>query len=88
MHFIPCSGQPPRFTLEPQDVVLPTIRGSEPVRASLHCAHDSPNTTVTWYRGSMQITSGYTRTIYPNGTLDFNPLIANADLTPEGIEYH
>ena len=31
---------------------------------------------------------GATRTIHPNGTLEFHPLIANADLTPEGIEYY
>ena len=68
--------------------MLPTVRGSNPLGASLHCAHDSPNTTVTWYRGSQQVTSGGTRTIHPNGTLEFNPLIANADLTPEGVEYH
>ena len=69
--------------------MLPTAIGSDPVRASLHCAHDSPNTTVTWYQGSTQITSdGGTRTIHDNGTLEFHPLIANADLTEEGVEYH
>ena len=88
MQFILCSGQPPRFTLEPQDAVLPTTRGSNPVGASLHCVHDSPNTTLSWYRGSTQVTSGSTRTIHDNGTLEFNPLIANADLTADGIEYH
>ena len=54
MQFIPCSGQPPRFTLEPQDGVLPTTRDNEALNASLHCAHDSPNTALTWYRGSVQ----------------------------------
>ena len=88
MQFIPCSGQPPRFTLEPQDAVLPTVRGSDPVGASQHCAHDSPNTTLSWYRGSQQVTSGGTRTIYRNGTLEFNPLIANVDITADGVEYH
>ena len=83
-----CSGQPPIFTLEPQDAVLPTTRGSDPVGASLHCAHNSPNTTVTWYRESTQITSSDNRTIHDNGTLEFNPLIANVDLTAEGVEYH
>ena len=81
-------GQPPRFTLEPQDAVLPTTKGSDPVGASLHCAHESPNTTLSWYRGSEQVMSDMTRTIHANGTLEFNPLIANADLTAEGIEYH
>ena len=68
--------------------MLPTTRDNEALSASLHCAHDSPNTTLTWYRGSVQITSGTTRTIYDNGTLEFHPLIANADLTVEGVEYH
>ena len=88
MQFVPCSGQPPRFTLEPQDAVLPTTRGSDPVGASLHCAHDSPNTTLSWYRGSEVVVNGITRIIHDNGTLEFHPLIANADLNPEGVEYH
>ena len=68
--------------------MLPTTRGSDPVGASLHCAHNSPNTTLSWYRGSTQVISDMTRTIHDNGTLEFNPLIANADLTAEGVEYH
>ena len=88
MQFVPCSGQLPRFTLEPQDAVLPTTRGSDPVGASLHCAHNSPNTTLSWYRESTQVTSSGTRTIHDNGTLEFHPLIANVDLTPDGVEYH
>ena len=88
MQFIPCSGQPPIFTLEPQDGVLPTTTDNEALNAALHCVHDSPNTTLKWYRGSVQITSGGTRTIHDNGTLEFHPLIANADLTEEGVEYH
>ena len=68
--------------------MLPTTRNNEALAASLHCAHNSTNTTHTWYRGSVQITSGSTRTIYDNGTLTFHPLIANADLTEEGVEYH
>ena len=86
--FIFCSGQPPRFTLEPQDAVLPTVRDRNPVGASLHCAHNSPNTTLLWYRGSIEETGGGTRTIHPNGTLEFHPLIANGDVTEEGVEYH
>ena len=68
--------------------MLPTVRDSNPVGASLHCAHDYPNTTLSWYRGSTQVTSGGHRTIHDNGTLEFHPLIADADLTPEGVEYH
>ena len=68
--------------------MLPTTRDNEALNASLHCAHDSPNTTVIWYRGSVQITNGTTRTIHDNGTLEFDPLIANVDLTEDGIEYH
>ena len=88
MLFIPCSGDPPRFILEPQDAVLPTTKNNEALNASLHCAHVSHNTTITWYRGSLQLTSSTTRTIHDNGTLTFNPLLANTDLTEEGVEYH
>ena len=88
MQFIPCSGQPPIFTLEPQDAVVPMTGDNATFIEALHCAHNSPNTTVTWYRGSVQITNGGTRTIHDNGTLEFHPLIANVDLTEEGVEYH
>ena len=68
--------------------MLPTTRGSVGLHAALHCAHDSPNTTLTWYRGIELVATGNTRTIHDNGTLEFHPLIANADLTEDGIEYH
>ena len=69
-------------------MVLPTTRGGVPIGGSLHCAYSPPNTTVTWYRGTTQVTSGNTRTIHDNGTLEFHPLIATVDLTEEGVEYH
>ena len=70
--------------------MLPTTRNSEALSAVLHCAPKSPNpnTTLTWYRGSVQLNSGGTRIIHDNGTLEFNPLIANADLNEEGVEYY
>ena len=68
--------------------MLPTTRDNEALNASLQCAYDSPNTTLTWYRGTNLVTTGNTRTIHDNGTLEFHPLIANADLTEDGVEYH
>ena len=68
--------------------MLPTVRDSNALRASLHCAHNSPNTTLSWYRGSQEVITMNTRTIHDNGTLEFNPLIADADLTPGGVKYH
>ena len=68
--------------------MLPTVRDSDSVGASLHCAHNSPNTTLSWYRGSEVVVNDNTRTIHSNGTLEFHPLIANADLNADGIEYH
>ena len=88
MQFIPCSGQPPIFTLEPQDAVVPMTGDNATFIKALHCASFSPNTTLKWYRGSVQLTNGTTRTIHDNGTLEFHPLIANIDLTEEGVEYH
>ena len=88
MQFIPCSGQPPIFTLEPQDAVVPMTGDNATFTEALHCASFSPNTIITWYRGSVQITNGTTRTIHDNGTLEFHPLIVNVDLTEEGVEYH
>ena len=68
--------------------MLPTTRDNEALNAALHCAHNSSNTSLTWYRNSVQITGGGTRTIHDNGTLEFHPLIAMADLTEDGVEYH
>ena len=81
------SDQPPRFTLEPQGALLATTRNGNPIGASLYCSYNSSSTTVTWYRESTQITSGGNRVIHDNGTLEFNPLIANVDLTEDGVEY-
>ena len=68
--------------------MLATIRDNNAIGESLHCLYNFPNTILTWYRDSVQITNGTTRTIHDNGTLEFHPLIANADLTEEGVEYH
>ena len=86
--FIICSGQPPRFTLEPQDAVLPTARGSDSVRASIHCTHESPDTNLAWYRDGLPMEYDDTRILHPNGTLEFRPLIDRADVTVEGVKYH
>ena len=86
--FIFCSGQSPSFTLEPQDAVLPLHRGGTPSGAFIHCAHESPDTNLTWFRESEKITSGGTRIIHPNGTLQFTFLIDNFDLSDTGIKYH
>ena len=86
VHF--CSDQPPRFTLEPQDAVLPTIRDGNPVGASIHCSHDSPDTTVTWFRNSTELNLDGTRILHDNGTLEFTFLIDNVDLSATGVHYY
>ena len=85
--FIICTGQPPRFTLEPQDAVLATVRGSDPGRASIHCTHEFPDTNLTWYRDGVPIVYDQTRILHPNGTLEFRPLIDRADVTVRGVAY-
>ena len=81
--------QPPRFILEPQDAVLPTTRGNNSVRASIHCysIHGFPNTNLTWYRDGLPMVYDDTRILHPNGTLEFRPLIDRADVTVDGVEY-
>ena len=86
--FIFCSGQPPSFTLEPQDALLPLSRDGTPIGASIHCAHDSPNTTLKWFRGSVELDLGTSRIIHDNGTLEFTILISGFDLSATGVEYH
>ena len=68
--------------------MLPTFRDGNPVGASIHCAHESSNTTLKWFRGSAELDLGTTRTIHPNGTLEFTFLIDNVDLSATGIEYY
>ena len=68
--------------------MLATTRNSNPIGASIYCSYNSSSTTtVTWYRESTQITSGGNRVIHGDGTLEFNPLMANVDLTEDGVEY-
>ena len=85
--FIDFSGQPPRFILEPQDAVLPTARGTDSVTASIHCTHNSPNTTLSWYRNGVPMVYDATRILHDNGTLEFRPLIDRADVTVDGVPY-
>ena len=69
--------------------MLPTVKDGNPLSASIHCWHDgSPNTTLTWFRNGVPLTGGPTRILHPNGTLELNPLIADADLTEEGVQYY
>ena len=68
--------------------MLPTVRGFQPVYASIHCAHESPDTTLTWYRNGVAVTYDATRILHNNGTLEFRPLIDRADVTVDGIEYY
>ena len=80
--------QPPRFLLEPQDAVLPISRGNNPVPASIHCSHDSPNTTLTWYRDGLPMVYDANRILHPNGTIEFRVLLERADVSVDGIEYY
>ena len=43
---------------------------------------------VTWYRNGAPSTYTDTRILYDNGTVEFRPLIAQVDVTAEGVEYH
>ena len=68
--------------------MLAIVRDGNPVGAFLHCAHNSPNTTLKWFRGSVELDLGIFRTIHDNGTLEFTLLIDNFDLSDTGVEYH
>ena len=87
MQCILCLGQPPRFILEPQDAVLPTARGTDSVTASIHCSHDTPNTTLVWFCNGVALTYTDTRILHDNGTVEFRPLIALIDVSAEGVRY-
>ena len=82
-----CSGQPPRFILEPQDAVLATVRDGQSATAFIHCSHITPNTIVTWYRNGAPLTFADTRVLHDNGTVEFRPLVAEVDVSAEGVEY-
>ena len=68
--------------------MLPTIRDGNAIGASIHCAHDSPDTTVTWFRESIELTPDGTRILHDNGTLEFTVLIDNVDLSATGVHYY
>ena len=67
--------------------MLPTVRDGESAAASINCSHDTPNTTLTWFRNGELLTYGDTRMLHDNGTVEFKPLIADVDVSPEGIRY-
>ena len=50
-------------------------------KASIHCTHDSLNTTLKWFCRSELLESSETRMILDNGTLEFMFLIDNVDLS-------
>ena len=82
-----CSGQPPRLILEPQDAVLPTVRDGEATTALLHCRHNTPDTTLTWYRDDEPLTYTSNRILLDNGTVEFRTLLVDIDVTPSGVRY-
>ena len=67
--------------------MLPTARGTDSVTASIHCSHDTPNTTLVWFRNGVALTYTDTRILHDNGTVEFRPLIALVDVTAEGVKY-
>ena len=68
--------------------MLATSRDGNAVGASIHCAHNYPNTTLKWFRGSAELTPGGNIIIHDNGTLEFMFLIDNVDLSDTGVEYY
>ena len=69
--------------------MLPTVSSdNNSVGASIHCTHETPNTTLTWYRNGEPLENDSTRIFHNNGTLEFRPLIDYADVTEEGVEYY
>ena len=68
--------------------MLPTVSSdNNPVSASIHCTHETPDTTLTWYRNGVVVTYDSTRRLHSNGTLEFRPLIDRADVSVQGVGY-
>ena len=67
--------------------MLPTAKGTDSVTASIHCSHDTPNTTLVWFRNGVALTYTDTRILHNNGTVEFRPLIALVDVSAEGVKY-
>ena len=68
--------------------MLPISRGNDSVGALIHCSHDSPNTTLTWYRNGTLMVYDNNRILHPNGTLEFRVPLENVDVSVAGIEYY
>ena len=67
--------------------MLPTANDIESVSASIHCSHNTPNTTLVWFRNGVALTYPDTRILHDNGTVQFKPLIARVDVSAEGVKY-
>ena len=67
--------------------MLATVSGGESVAASIHCSHETPDTTLTWFRDGKPLNYTNNRILLDNGTVEFRALIAMVDVSPEGVKY-
>ena len=67
--------------------MLPTVIDGEATTASIHCSHNTPDTTLTWYRDDEPLTYTSNRVLLDNGTVEFRTLLAMIDVNPEGVRY-
>ena len=67
--------------------MLATVRDGEAATASIHCSHSTPDTTLTWFRDGKPLNYTNNRILLDNGTVEFRTLLANIDVTPEGVRY-
>ena len=67
--------------------MLATVRDGEAVTALLHCSHNTPDTTLTWFRDGKPLNYTNNRILLDNGTVEFRVLLADVDVTPSGKRY-
>ena len=83
------TGTPPRFTGEPDDmVVFATNADGSRASLTLYCnASGDPPPAITWYRSGMTFSNART-TVNPNGTLVIVNITVDVDATRGGLLYH
>ena len=81
------TGTPPRFTREPEDViVVERDAAGNRVSLTLNCmASGDPPPNITWYRGSTRLPNNL---VNANGTLHIVNITENTDATRAGLLYH
>ena len=86
-HSSPVFGQPPQFTLEPEDTfVFETDASGQPTTLTISCGTSGePTPTVTWFRSGVEVDSSL---VLESGTLSIPDITEGESASRDGIPYY